>query len=113
MAAGLLLYTLLMIAVGCNQPVVAIPNDLEMLVKSFSKLGMDSIYPGKSCRDIYDNNMGSRGQSGYYWIETDKVYKVYCDMELSCGGIRGGWMRIAKLKLILVKEMTAQMVGKR
>jgi len=57
---------------------------------------MNFIYPGKPCRHIYDNRV-SRGQSGYYWIKTDKVQEVYCDMELSCGGIRGGWMRIAKV----------------
>ena len=41
--------------------------------------------------------MASRGQSGYYWIKTDNIYKVYCDMELTCGGITGGWMRIANI----------------
>ena len=41
--------------------------------------------------------MASRGQSGYYWIKTDQVYRVYCDMELTCGGITGGWMRIANI----------------
>ena len=37
------------------------------------------------------------GQSGYYWIKTDKEYRVYCDMEMTCGGITGGWMRIANI----------------
>ena len=96
MAAGLLPYTVLVLVMGYGQPVVS-HSDLEMLVSSFNKLGTDSSYPGKSCRDIYDNNMASRGLSGEYWIETDDVYKVYCDMELSCGGIKGGWMRIAQL----------------
>ena len=41
--------------------------------------------------------MASRGQSRYYWIKTDKEYRVYCDMELTCGGIPGGWMRIANI----------------
>jgi len=30
-------------------------------------------------------------------ITADKVQEVYSNMELSCGGIRGGWMRIAKV----------------
>ena len=42
----------------------------------------------------YDNNRDNHGHSGYYWIETDKVYKVYCDMELSYDGIK---RRIVKL----------------
>ena len=62
-----------------------------------NKLGTDSSHPAKSCRDIYNYNMASRGQSGYYWIKTDQVYRVYCDMELTCGGITGGWMRIANI----------------
>ena len=39
--------------------------------------------------------MASHGQSGYYWINnTDNILKVYCDMELTSGGITGGcnWM---------------------
>jgi len=33
-----------------------------------------------------------------YWIETSTgVHQVYCDMELECGGRKGGWMRIADL----------------
>ena len=94
MAVRFLPYTLLVLVIGHSQPAASC-SDLETLITSFNKLGTESVYPGKSCRDIYNNNMASRGQSGYYWIETDKVYKVYCDMELSCGGIRGGWMRIA------------------
>ena len=97
MAAGLLT-TILVLVIGYSHlPIVVSLNDLEMLMTSLNKLGTDSFYPGKSCKDIYDNNMASRGVSGEYWIETDKVYKVYCDMELSCGGIKGGWMRIAKV----------------
>ena len=61
-----------------------------------NKLGMNFTYPGKSCRHIYNNNRVSHGWSGYYWIKTDKVQEVHCDVELSCGGIRGSWMRIAK-----------------
>ena len=42
--------------------------------------------------------MASCEQSGYYWInDTDNILKVYCDMELTCGGITGGWMRIANI----------------
>ena len=36
--------------------------------------------------------------SGNYWINTTTgVHQVYCDMELECGGHKGGWMRIADL----------------
>ena len=50
--------------------------------------------PGKSCDDIYQINKASRGMSGNYWINTiTGVHQVYCDMELECGGHKGGWIR--------------------
>ena len=63
-----------------------------------STLGMLQSTPGKSCDDIYQFNKASKGVSGNYWINTTTgVHQVYCDMELVCGGHKGGWMRIADL----------------
>ena len=63
-----------------------------------STLGMLQSSPGKSCDDIFQINKASRGVSGNYWINTTTgVHQVYCDMELECGGHKGGWMRIADL----------------
>ena len=63
-----------------------------------STLGMLRSSPGKSCDDIYQINKASRGLSGNYWINsTTGIHQVYCDMELECGGHKGGWMRIADL----------------
>ena len=63
-----------------------------------SSLGMLQSTPGKSCNDIYQINKVSRGVSGNYWTNTTTgVHQVYCDMELECGGHKGGWMRIADL----------------
>ena len=82
-----IVYTIVVLVVVYSQPVAS----------HASKLGTSSSRPGESCREIYNYNMVSRGQSGYYWINTDQVYRVYCDMELTCGGITGGWMRIANI----------------
>ena len=61
-----------------------------------SSLGMLQSSPGKSCDDIYQINKASRGVSDNYWINTTTgIHQVYCDMELECGGHKGGWMRIA------------------
>ena len=61
-------------------------------------LGTMQSSPGRSCDEIYRINKQSRGMSGDYWINTTTgVHKVYCDMELECGGHKGGWMRIADL----------------
>ena len=70
----------------------------QQVCSSFcSSLGMLQSNPGRSCDDIYQINKASRGRSDYYWIETsaDLLQQVYCDMELECGGHKGGWMRIA------------------
>ena len=71
----------------------------EKICSSFcSSLGMIQSNPGKSCNDIYKINKASRGVSGDYYIQTATgVQQVYCDMELECGGHKGGWMRIADL----------------
>ena len=60
-----------------------------------TRYGFDVDNPGVSCADIYDNNPASHGKSGYYIVKTDHVHTVYCDMELQCGGHKGGWMKIA------------------
>ena len=61
-------------------------------------LGTMQSSPGRSCDEIYRINKQSRGMSGDYWINTTTgVHKVYCNMELECGGHKGGWMRIADL----------------
>ena len=93
---SLQVFTIIVLVVGYSQ--LSHAGELETLLSSVNKLGTSSCNPGKSCRDIYNNNMASRGQSGYYWIKTENtIYKVYCDMELTCGGITGGWMRIANI----------------
>ena len=97
MADSLLVYTIIVLVVGYSQLVVSQICELEPLLSSVNKLGTDSSHPAKSCKDIYINNIASRGKSGYYWIKTNDEYRVYCDMELTCGGITGGWMRIADI----------------
>ena len=65
-----------------------------------SGLGYSEFTPGKSCADICQTNKATRGNSGFYWITNstfNESVQVYCDMELSCGGHKGGWMRVADL----------------
>ena len=62
-----------------------------------SSLGMLQSSPGKSCAEIYQINKASRGVSGLYWINTTSgLHQVNCDMELECGGHKGGWITIVK-----------------
>lgn len=73
-------------------------NANEKVCSSFCNTLGSETNPGKSCNGIYEINKASRGASGDYWIETSTgAHQVYCDMELECGGHKGGWMRIADL----------------
>ena len=62
-----------------------------------TRYGFDIDLPGTSCVDIYNKNPTSHGRSGYYLLKTDHLFFAYCDMELDCGGNKGGWMRIADI----------------
>ena len=75
-----------------------VANGEKMCSGFCSALGMLSTSPGKSCNDIYQINKATRGVSGQYWIKavSGTVQRVYCDMELECGGHKGGWMRVAQ-----------------
>ena len=59
-----------------------------MILDSHVDKFMTATQPVKECQDT----TGLR-------IKTDRfrMKNVYCDMELTCGGTRGGWMRIANL----------------
>ena len=62
-----------------------------------TRYGFDIDLPGASCADIYNKNPTSHTRSGYYVLKTDHLFFAYCDMELDCGGNKGGWMRIANI----------------
>ena len=63
----------------------------------FNFLGMLESSPGKSCDDIHQLNKASREVSGLYCITTASgTHQVYCNMELQCGGHKGGWTRVAQ-----------------
>ena len=72
---------------------LAVPQD-----DTCTRYGFDIDLPGASCADIYNKNPTSHGRSGYYVLKTDHLFFAYCDMELDCGGTKGGWMRIADIK---------------
>lgn len=61
-------------------------------------LGLHSSYPASSCREIFNN---TQNPSGYYWLQSanGSAVRVYCNMTLTCKGVSGGWMQVAKLDM--------------
>ena len=55
--------------------------------------------PASSCQQILDCDSSS--SSGYYWIasEDGNATQQYCSMNRVCGGLDGGWMRVAELDM--------------
>ena len=62
-----------------------------------TRYGFDVDLPGTSCADIYRKNPTSHDRTGYYVLKAHQLYFALCDMNLECGGIKGGWMRIADI----------------
>ena len=53
-------------------------------------------HPQDSCAALPPSS-----SSGYYWVRDSNgsAVSVYCNMTLSCGGVTGGWMRVAELDM--------------
>ena len=72
-------------------------NTLSAEINSISPIlsGLLPSVPASSCLQI------SLYPSGYYWVSASNGSEVcvYCDMTLSCGGVTGGWMRVAELDM--------------
>ena len=58
--------------------------------------GQHSETPAASCAALSPSS-----PSGYYWVRASNgsAVRVYCDMTRSCGGITGGWTRVAELNM--------------
>ena len=58
--------------------------------------GQYPFYPAASCAALPPSS-----PSGYYWVRASdgSAVSVYCDMTLSCGGVTGGWVRVAELDM--------------
>jgi small-conductance mechanosensitive channel len=62
-------------------------------------LGQTQALPVSSCVAL--NDLPRSFPSGYYWVRVSNgsAVRVYCDMTRSCGGVTGGWMRVAELDM--------------
>jgi len=41
----------------------------QVLLNFYNSLGMQPLFPAKSCKEIYAYNFASHGKSGDYWIK--------------------------------------------
>ena len=62
--------------------------------------GLDPRNAAASCAEILSGT-GLNAPSGYYWLRSDNgsAVHVFCDMTLTCKGVGGGWMQVAKLNM--------------
>ena len=74
--------------------ITTIESKTELLINYFQIGQSSQDNPLSSCASIV-----GLSPSGYYWVMTSKgsAVRVYCDMTRSCGGVTGGWMRVAYL----------------
>ncbi|CAI8020033.1 hypothetical protein GBAR_LOCUS12001, partial [Geodia barretti] len=61
--------------------------------------GYNATHPASSCEEILQ--LATQSTSGLYWLRgTDnRPSQMYCDMERSCKGVAGGWMRVASIDM--------------
>ena len=63
--------------------------------------GLDPRNPAASCADVVVLGAESNTPSGYYWLRSanGSAVRMFCDMTLTCKGVGGGWMQVAKLDM--------------
>jgi dynein heavy chain len=61
--------------------------------------GLTPSHPATSCMEILQ--LAPQSPSGLYWIRANEhsARHMYCDMERSCKGVAGGWMRVASIDM--------------
>ena len=94
---------------GAEQLVAHIDNKLDSITEKLDalekrinilhELGQTKCHAASSCAEILRSDPDS--PSGYYWVTNamGHPHSVYCDMTRSCGGVTGGWMRVAYLDM--------------
>jgi len=80
-----------------NEVLSNISEELREQTKLTDYLCECSMPSPSSCSDVLGINESSA--SGHYQVKTTpgQQASVYCDMNRSCGGLAGGWMRVADL----------------
>ncbi len=66
---------------------------------SFQAIGATPALPADSCESVHEESPSF--PTGFYWVRTvnGSATRIYCDMQRECGGIIGGWARVAYLNI--------------
>ena len=74
-------------------------ESLQNQVNTLNGYGSSRDHAASSCADIITRR--ANAPSGYYWVNNTagQPHRVHCDMTRSCGGVTGGWMRVAYLDM--------------
>ena len=78
------------ISASLSQQVNDVQIQSDQTVSRLEMLGSLETFPAPSCANIHPSL-----PSGYYWLRSS-AERVFCDMSLTCGGITGGWARVAQ-----------------
>ncbi len=75
-------------------------HDLDKVETTPPPLKNSEDYPAISCKDLHEKYPFALS-GGYYWISQSRgpAVRVYCSMSETCGGERGGWMRVANVDM--------------
>ena len=84
---------------GMEDKLHGIKHMLSTVLSLHYNPGFSPSHPAHSCKEIYDRNTSS--PSGYYWLESssEQTVQAYCDMERTCGGVQGGWMKVISINV--------------
>jgi len=97
------------LASAVEEVIANISNSFEQLVSPIMThlnrcitnivVGSSPSHPATSCSEIKE--LSPTAPSDYYWLRGtgDSSHHMYCDMSRSCGGITGGWMRVAAINM--------------
>ena len=72
-----------------------------LLVHNFNRLVAMTVGHSMSESKVCMIKLANKAVSGLYWINTTSgIHQVYCNMELQCGGYKGGWTRVVVLLMV-------------
>ena len=95
-------------------------NKVESLIQPIAeklalleKPGHFPSHPASSCKEI--NKLEPNSPSGYYWLRSSNgtAVRKFCDMTCNCGGVIGGWMKVAKLDMTNITHQCSVWQGYR